>query len=49
MARVSAFSVTMASGQTLSSNSGEESRVPRYLETIPTAGYRFIANVVESE
>jgi DNA-binding winged helix-turn-helix (wHTH) protein/uncharacterized protein HemY len=23
----------------------EDSRVPRYLETIPTAGYRFIANV----
>src|ERR1019366_7702309 len=23
----------------------EDSRVPRYLETVPTAGYRFIANV----
>src|ERR1700722_3212616 len=23
----------------------EDSRVPRYIETVPTAGYRFIANV----
>src|SRR5580704_1017443 len=24
---------------------GEDSRVPRYIETVPTAGYRFIAQV----
>src|ERR1700728_3024330 len=24
---------------------GENSQVPRYIETVPTAGYRFIANV----
>src|ERR1700733_16211805 len=24
---------------------GEDSQVPRYLETVPTVGYRFIANV----
>jgi DNA-binding winged helix-turn-helix (wHTH) protein/Tol biopolymer transport system component len=28
---------------------GEDSRVPRYLETIPTAGYRFIATVTVDE
>jgi eukaryotic-like serine/threonine-protein kinase len=27
----------------------EDSRVPRYIETVPTAGYRFIANVSVSE
>jgi eukaryotic-like serine/threonine-protein kinase len=27
----------------------EDSRVPRYIETVPTAGYRFIANVAQSD
>lgn len=28
---------------------GEDSRIPRYIETVPTVGYRFIANVTTAD